>query len=307
MPTEDKAALLMLCSTLSLSLTGLVAKFLTSEFSLLTLLFLRLFIPAVLMLSVVASIKIVLPKKNLMKPILTRSVCVVGCQICFLTSLTQLTLVESVVLFATGPLFIPVLEKLFFGTAIKRVVKVALTVTFIGVILMTSDGSSIHFKPEMLIGLGAGMFNAGSQLSLYRSSKGDMSASATNGWSFLFSSLLVLPISLWYGLSDADRVILAAPIESWVSWLALLVLALVTMSNQIFRSKAYKLAESNSQLAPLIFTHLLFTLVWQLTFFDAEVTQEKVLGVVLIVVASLMQTFISKREKIPKLKLKSCR
>jgi drug/metabolite transporter (DMT)-like permease len=303
MSTEYKAALLMLCSTLSLSITALAAKYLTGEFSLLTLLFLRLFIPATLMLSLVASIKFVLPKKNLIKPIMTRAVCVVGCQMCFLASLTQLTLVESVVLFATGPLFIPVLERVFFGIKIKMAIKLALLVTFSGVLLLISDGSSITFKPEMLIGLGAGMFNAGSQLSLYRSTKGDMSPSAINGWSFLFSSILVLPISAWFGLSDMDMVILSKPTEYWLIWLALLALAIMTISNQIFRSMAYKLADSNSQLAPLIFTYLLFTLAWQLLFFDAEMTQEKILGVTLIVAAGLMQTLMSKLKQVPRLRL----
>ncbi|MEZ8823986.1 DMT family transporter [Vibrio amylolyticus] len=297
MSNEYKATILMLLSTLSLSFNGLFAKFLTDEFSLPVLLFLRLFLPAVFMLAVMASIQFTLPNKNLIKPIATRAVCVVGCQLCFLASLSELSLVESVVLFATGPLFIPVLEKLFFNVEVKAVTKLALVATFSGVLLLTIDGSRIVLKPEMLLGLGAGLFNAGSQLSLYRSAKGDMSATAINGWSFLISALLVLPVSVWFGFSQSDRLLMSDPFVYWPVWMGLLGLVFATISNQIFRAKAYKIATSNSQLAPLIFTNLLFTLLWQLVFFDTQLTAEKVAGVALIVGASLMQTFAPKLTK----------
>lgn len=294
MSIEYKSTIFMLFSTLSLSFSGVISKYLTGQFSLSVLLFLRLFVPAILMLSLMASTRFMFPQKNLMKVFWVRAFCVMGCQMCFLISLSHLTLVESVVLFATGPLFIPVLERIIFGVKIKATTSIALVVTFIGVILLAGDASGITFKPELLIGLAAGVFNAGSQLSLYRSTKGDMSALALNGWSFLFSSLLVLPISLWFGMSDVDLNIVLEPMTNWPIWLAVIALASVVISNQVFRSKAYKLVDSNSQLAPLIFTNLLFTLVWQVVFFDEALTLEKCIGIGLIISANLFQVFLPK-------------
>jgi len=294
MSTEYKPTIFMLFSTLSLSFSGVISKYLTDQFSLSILIFLRLFIPALCMLVLVALTRFMFPQKNLIKPILIRGLCVAGCQLCFLTSLSRLTLVESVVLFATGPLFIPVLEKLIFGVKIKSTTKFGLVLTFVGVLLLAGDVSGITIKPELIIGLAAGVFNAGSQLSLYRSTKGDMSALAINGWSFFCSAIFVLPITLWYGVSDIDFYVMSEPVTNWPVWLAVFALSAVIISNQIFRSKAYKLVDSNSQLAPLIFTNLIFTLIWQMVFFNEVLTLEKMAGVALIIIANLLQVFLPK-------------
>ncbi|MFA0724903.1 EamA family transporter, partial [Vibrio sp. 10N.222.49.E5] len=73
-------------------------------------------------------------------------------------------------------------------------------------------------------------------------------------------------------------------------------LALFTINTQIFRSKAYKLAESGSQLAPLIFTNMLFSALWQGLFFDDVFSTQQILGINLIVVASITNTLLAKRQ-----------
>lgn len=289
MSSEYKSTIFMLVSTLSLSLSGVIAKYLTGQFSLAVLVFMRLFIPAIFMLFMMATTRFMFPQKNLTKSFVMRALCVAGCQMCFLYSLNTLTLVESVVLFATGPLFIPIFEKLFFGVKVQTITKIGLVATFSGVLMLAGDVSSIALKPALLVGLCAAVFNAGSQLSLYRSTKGDMPAIAVNAWSFLFSSIVVLPITLWYGVSDIDVQILSEPVTNWAIWLAVVLLTLVIICNQVFRSKAYKLVDSSSQLAPLIFTNLIFTLVWQMMFFNETLTPEKMVGVSLIITASVLQ------------------
>ncbi|MFC1233381.1 DMT family transporter [Vibrio sp. F74] len=305
MSSEYKPTIFMLVSTLSLSLSGVIAKYLTGQFSLVVLVFLRLFIPAIFMLFMMATTRFMFPQKNLTKSFIMRALCVAGCQMCFLYSLNTLTLVESVVLFAAGPLFIPIFEKILFGVKVQTVTKIGLVATFSGVLMLAGDVSSIALKPELLVGLCAAIFNAGSQLSLYRSTKGDMPAIAVNAWSFLFSSIVIFPITLWYGVSDLDIQVLSEPVNHWAIWLAVVVLTFVIISNQVFRSKAYKLVDSSSRLAPLIFTNLIFTLVWQVTFFNETLTQEKLAGVSLIIIASVLQVLWPKMKGVwckPKLK-----
>ncbi|MBT2979812.1 EamA family transporter, partial [Vibrio anguillarum] len=111
------------------------------------------------------------PPKGMKRALWVRSVCIAGCQLCFIYSLQHLSLVESVVLFSTGPLFIPLLEKLIFGVVMKAGTVVSLAITFIGVLLLAGDVSGIHLRMELLVGLLAGALNAGSQLSLYRATK----------------------------------------------------------------------------------------------------------------------------------------
>ena len=291
---KNRAIPYMLISTFSMSLTGLLAKKLTGIMSIELLTFLRFIIPALLLFSIVATSKLSFPPRSLLKPIIIRALCIAGCQLCFLISLDTLSLVESAVLFATGPLFIAVLEKLIFKVKIKIETKFGLVATFIGVLMLAGDVSGIQIKPELLIGLAAGLFNAGSQVSLFRASKGDITPVALNGWTFLFAALSILPIMFFSGLSELDREFLFQPTEQFLVWVCILTLSMFIVANQIFRSKAYKLAESNSQLAPLIFTNLLFTTIWQFLFFDESFSNYQVVGITLIIIAALMNSFAAK-------------
>ena len=270
----------------------------TEVMSIELLTFLRFFIPALMLLAVVVTSKLSLPSRQMMVPIVIRALCIVGCQLCFLTSLEVLSLVEGVVLFATGPLFIPVLEKLFFKVKIKTETKFGLIATFTGVLLLAGNVSGIQIKPELLYGLAAGMFNAGSQVSLFRASKGSMTISSLNGWTFLIAALCLVPVLMLSGLTVPDKALVFAPVEHVWIWVTMVIFSGAIVSNQIFRSKAYKLAESNSQVAPLIYTNLLFTVIWQFCFFNESFSNYQVVGIALIVTASLMNSFSVKLLKL---------
>jgi len=73
--------------------------------------------------------------------------------------------------------------------------------------------------------------------------------------------------------------------------LLLLFLGLSTASTQFFRSKAYRLVDSNSELAPLIYTNLIFAMLFQLLFFDTSMSLMQIVGTGLIVLATLLNTF----------------
>ncbi|BDR16073.1 DMT family transporter [Vibrio sp. STUT-A11] len=291
---KNHAVPYMLISTFSLSLTGLLLKKLTEMMGIELLTFLRFLMPTLLLFAIVLASKLPLPPRKVIKPIIIRGLCIAACQLCFIASLNTLSLVESSVLFATGPLFIAVLEKLFFKVKIKPETKFGLAATFVGVLMLAGDVSGIQFRPELLIGLGAGFFSAGSQVSLFRASKNEVKPAALNSWTFLIAALSVLPLSFLSGLSEMDMQILIEPQLNTLVWVCLLALSISVVGNQIFRSKAYRLAESNSQLAPLIFTNLLFTAVWQVLFFDESFSHYQVVGITLIILAALMNSFAAK-------------
>nr|WP_321461653.1 DMT family transporter [uncultured Vibrio sp.] len=284
----------MLISTFSLSLIGLLLKKLTEMMGIELLTFLRFLMPTLLLFAIVLAAKLPLPPRNVVKPIIIRGLCIAACQLCFIASLNTLSLVESSVLFATGPLFIAVLEKLLFKVKIKPETKFGLAATFVGVLMLAGDVSGIQFRPELLIGLASGLFNAGSQVSLFRASKNEVKPAALNSWTFLIAALSVLPLSFISGLSEMDIQILIEPQLNTLVWICLLALSIFVVGNQIFRSKAYRLAESNSQLAPLIFTNLLFTAIWQVLFFDESFSNYQVVGIALIILAALMNSFATK-------------
>ena len=304
-----KATTFMLLSTFSLSISGLVAKYLSETMPISLLSFVRFLLPSLFLFLFLIFYKISKPTRKMWKPLVMRAIFMVACQWCFLTSLQTLTLIEGIVLFSTGPLFIPLLEKLIFGTKVHTTTVVCLAITFVGVVMMAGDWSQFEFgsdffRPALLLGLLAGMFNSGSQVSLYRASKTSLTPAELNAWTFLVAAILVLPMVLFTSISvmpdvlEADGALTVLLSNDGLGWIGLgaFGLALFTINTQIFRSKAYKLAESGSQLAPLIFTNMLFSALWQGLFFDDVFSTQQILGINLIVVASITNTLLAKRQ-----------
>lgn len=295
MTTDLRPVIFMLASTFSLSLNGLMAKLLSDSFSTEVLGFLRFFLPALLMLAMLKITGWIVPDRNNWRTIFIRSLCVVGSQMCFLIALNNLTLVESVVLFSTGPLFMPLLEKLLLKTPIQALTQFNLVLTFIGVLLQAGSPAGIDIRPELLIGLAAGFFNACSQITLFKSSKGNLPAAALNGWCFFIAGIVVLPLAL-VDISRNDFAILQTSTTSLhnLAFPLLILLTVSIVSTQMFRAKAYRLAHSGSQLAPLIFTNLMFAVIWQFSFFDQQLAGAKIVGIGLIVLATIINTFCPK-------------
>ncbi|MBE4005199.1 DMT family transporter [Vibrio parahaemolyticus] len=282
-----KPIVFMLMSTLSLSVTGLLAKQLSEALSVTMFSFLRFFLPALILLLVLIPKGIKLPKSTELKPTLLRALCIGLSQLCFIASLQTLTLVESVVLFATGPLFMPVIEKLVWHGKVRASTVFGIVMAFSGVVLLAGTEGEFTLRYDLLLGLAGGLFNSGSQLTLYKVSKSNMSPLEINFWAFSFAALFILPLALindGSGLLGAHSFSLS--VEPSVLWL--LVMSMLIINTQVFRAKAYQLASSGSQLAPLIFTNLLFTAVWQSLFFADVMSRTQIAGMGLIVLATVL-------------------
>ncbi|OEB86730.1 hypothetical protein BBM86_03280 [Vibrio parahaemolyticus] len=282
-----KPIVFMLMSTLSLSVTGLLAKQLSEALSVTMFSFLRFFLPAVILLLVLIPKGIKLPKSTELKPTLLRALCIGLSQLCFIASLQALTLVESVVLFATGPLFMPVIEKLVWHGKIRASTVFGIVMAFSGVVLLAGTEGEFTLRYDLLLGLAGGLFNSGSQLTLYKVSKSNISPLEINFWAFSFAALFILPLAL---INDGSGLLGAHSFSLSVepSVLLLLVMSMLIINTQVFRAKAYQLASSGSQLAPLIFTNLLFTAVWQSLFFADVMSRTQIAGMGLIVLATVL-------------------
>ncbi|ELA9844459.1 DMT family transporter [Vibrio parahaemolyticus] len=282
-----KPIVFMLMSTLSLSVTGLLAKQLSEALSVTMFSFLRFFLPAVILLLVMIPKGIKLPKSTELKPTLLRALCIGLSQLCFIASLQTLTLVESVVLFATGPLFMPVIEKLAWHGKIRASTVFGIVMAFSGVVLLAGTEGEFTLRYDLLLGLAGGLFNSGSQLTLYKVSKSNMSPLEINFWAFSFAALFILPLAL---INDGSGLLGAHSFSLSVepSVLLLLAMSMLIINTQVFRAKAYQLASSGSQLAPLIFTNLLFTAVWQSLFFADVMSRTQIAGMGLIVLATVL-------------------
>ncbi|AXB33844.1 DMT family transporter [Vibrio campbellii] len=289
MKEENKPIIFMLMSTLSLSVTGLLAKQLCDELSVTMFSFLRFFTPALILLVMLRFRNLKLPTIDTIKPILLRAFFIGMCQLCFIASLQTLTLVEGVVLFATGPLFMPIVERLFMRGQIRMSTIVALVMAFSGVVLLAGADGEFTWRVDLLLGLAGGLLNSGSQLTLYKASKSGLSPLEINFWTFGVAALLILPLVL---VNDSSVLANSLSINTFETPNTALIflMSLLIINTQVFRSKAYQLVSSGSQLAPLIFTNLLFTAVWQWAFFEDQMSDIQVMGISLIVLATVMNT-----------------
>lgn len=289
MKEENKPILFMLMSTLSLSVTGLLAKQLSDDLSVTMFSFLRFFTPALVLLVMLRFRSLKLPTIDTIKPILLRAFFIGMCQLCFIASLQTLTLVEGVVLFATGPLFMPIVEKLFMRGQIRMSTIVALVMAFSGVILLAGADGKFTWRIDLLLGLAGGLLNSGSQLTLYKASKSGLSPLAINFWTFGAAALLILPLVL---VNDSSVLADSLSIKTFETPNTALIflMSLLIINTQVFRSKAYQLVSSGSQLAPFIFTNLLFTTIWQWAFFEDQMSDIQVMGISFIVLATVMNT-----------------
>ncbi|APX09336.1 EamA family transporter [Vibrio campbellii] len=289
MKEEKKPVIFMLMSTLSLSVTGLLAKQLSDDLSVTMFSFLRFFTPALLLLVMLRFRNLNLPTIDTIKPILLRAFFIGMCQLCFIASLQTLTLVEGVVLFATGPLFMPIVERLFMRGQIRMSTIVALVMAFSGVVLLAGADGEFTWRVDLLLGLAGGLLNSGSQLTLYKASKSGLSPLEINFWTFGVAALLILPLVL---VNDSSVLANSLSINTFETPNTALIflMSLLIINTQVFRSKAYQLVSSGSQLAPLIFTNLLFTAVWQHVFFDDQMSHKQIFGISLIVLAVISNT-----------------
>lgn len=290
MPNHVFPVLFMLLSTFSLSLTGLLTQYLSHIIPITLLGFLRFIIPALFLLVAMKLTHFRWPQRNMWFSLLIRAVCIAGSQLCFIYALQSLSLVESVVLFSTGPLFIPLLEKWLWGGQLAWHTVLSVCIIFVGVVMLAGNTGSIEWRPELLAGLSAGLFNAGSQLSLYRAAQSDMRSIEIHGWTFLVAALLLSPLLLLVPWSSDVGASLGMSwgISGAVTFAALLLSAILVVNTQVFRAKAYRLAKSGSQLAPLIFTNLLFSALWQVLFFDVDYTLAQQVGLAVIIVTTVI-------------------
>ncbi|EMA3773346.1 DMT family transporter [Vibrio cholerae] len=290
MPNHVFPVLFMLLSTFSLSLTGLLTQYLSHIIPITLLGFLRFIIPALFLLVAMKLTHFRWSQRNMWFSLLIRAVCIAGSQLCFIYALQSLSLVESVVLFSTGPLFIPLLEKWLWGGQLAWRTVLSVCIIFVGVVMLAGNTGSIEWRPELLAGLSAGLFNAGSQLSLYRAAQSDMRSIEIHSWTFLVAALLLSPLLLLVPWSSDVGASLGMSwdISGAVTFAALLLSAILVVNTQVFRAKAYRLAKSGSQLAPLIFTNLLFSALWQVLFFEVDYTLAQQVGLAVIIVTTVI-------------------
>lgn len=278
----------MLLSSLFLSLFSLSGKFATEDTSFFLLTFLRFSIPLVLMLPYLlwtSSLHELFATKNF-KLQLLRAVCILVYQYSIFYYLQHATLLNVTVLQNTFPLFLPILERIFYKHRFNKRDIISIIVCFAGVLCILQPKRGL-FESLGVVAILAPLSQAGSQVLFGHQARHE------NQKSNLFY-LYLLPsafTAIAYLCSSEFRVANSS-LENYTlfAWINVVFLGVVSIFNQTFRGKAYQFAKP-SALAPFLYFSLIFSALFDWAIFHHLPNMLSIAGAVLVIVGGLIQMY----------------
>jgi drug/metabolite transporter (DMT)-like permease len=256
----EEGIILILISAASLSIYSFFVKLGLKEVSVLSITFLRFFLPLLLGLPFFwwnGTLKELWPLNNIKLQFL-RSLSVVATQFFMIYYLTQATLVDANMLWCTGPIFIPIISRLFYGHQIHKMTWISIGISFLGVILVLKPDQGI-FDPFSIFGLLSGIGMAISQL-LYgiNIEKGRVGENLFY-LSFFCSLLTLIPFLIWEEISFDLK-------PDMLTIVAITAFSVASLINQLFRGLAYTRA-SPVLLTPFLYFSVLLSGILDWTFY----------------------------------------
>ncbi|MCL1127582.1 DMT family transporter [Shewanella surugensis] len=277
------SVILMLCSAVSLSLVALLGKELTTLIDFSVLVFLRFFIPFLILLWIAIILFDEKVDFSQWRIHIFRSLLTVSSQYCLFFYLLNGSLLVGTLLFTTSGLFLPFISYLCFRTEIKIKTCVATVVSFMGVafILHSSGGMSWI----IFVGLLSGFLNACSQVTMHYSSKRGSAFDVTL-MMFAFSSLYTLVIVLILGKLPTLTALFMAGTHDML-WVIIVSLAILTISNQALRTKAYRYVNKPASLTPFYYMTIIFSAVLDWVYYDKSLQWNTYIGFLFIFIAAI--------------------
>jgi len=215
--------------------------------------------------------------------------------------LTQFSLLDATALLNIAPLFILLLEWMFFKHHATRVMIVSLLIAFIGVLLVLQPDLAL-FSFGSLIGLLGALGSAGSQVFYGRNVQNERQEISLFYLFFLgalVSGVILLLSGLFFGVDVAQEFNHLFRLDNNSSILFLVYLVLMsfcTLFNQYFRGKAYSLMPPIF-LAPFLYFTVFFAGGLDWAVFQNPPNILAVLGSLLILIGAFLQIYLRKELK----------
>lgn len=192
------------------------------------------------------------------------------------------SLLNGVTLLNTGPLFIPLIERIFMGQKIHKLTGIAIIIAFVGVFFILKPDRTIFSN---MIGLLGGLFQGASQVIFgltAKSEKPDISV--------LYLFFLYVVFSLCPYLFSTEPL---TEKDSNLWWFAILAVALglSTIVNQFFRAMAYK-HSTPTKLAAFLYIAVIFAALFDWMFFNNPPDLFSVIGALLVVAGGVIKIYI---------------
>jgi drug/metabolite transporter (DMT)-like permease len=288
----EKGAFYMLLSSVMLALFNLFGKFGTTNTSYFLLIFLRFVTPFLLSLPILlwtVSLK-ELFRTNHFKIHLLRAGCLLFYQYSIFYYLIYASLLDAMVMINTAPLFMPILERIFFKHRFDKRILLSIFVSFIGVLCILQPGSEI-FGTLSLAGLLAPLGQAGSQV-VYRHQAEKENQKSTLFYLFFLCSVFsavayVLSKTLFGSENSLEN-------YSFWPWMNILCLGIASIFNQTFKGIAYKHGKA-SALAPFAYFAIIVSAILDWAIFHRYPDWLSLVGAVLVICGGLIQIYKRKQ------------
>jgi drug/metabolite transporter (DMT)-like permease len=283
-----KGAAYMLLSSVTLSLFTLFAKFGADHTSFFLLLFLRFCIPLLLLIPFLLS---TMSLKELfwignVKMQFLRSGCILLYQYSIFYYLTYASLLDATVLQNTAPLFMPILERIFFKHRFDKKVLLSIGISFVGVLCILQPDSDI-FARLSVVGFLAPLGQAGSQV-LYGHQAKKENQRFTLFYMFFLCSIFTGIIYVFSkGFFGGDPTL--EKYSFWL-WMNILFLGIVSILNQIFRGVAYQHGKA-SALAPFLYVSIIASAILDWAIFHHLPNWLSLVGAILVIVGGMIQIY----------------
>lgn len=128
-------------------------------------------------------------------------------------------------------------------------------ISFIGIALILKPTDGVD--ELMILGLMAGFFNACSQVTMHYCSKTSDTFSMTLAM-FALTSLYSFLLLLATGHSHELKMTILQG-DNAQFWLLIIIMGILTISNQSFRTKAYRYVNKPATLTPFLYTSIVFS------------------------------------------------
>jgi len=216
-----------------------------------------------------------------LKYFLLRSFLIFMTQICFIFYLSYGSLLDAVLLMSTGPLFMPLLARIFMKKELKRKTIFCLLIGFVGVACILRPTNGL-IDWHALIGLCSGLFLASTQIALHKVTR-LATVMQQLFLIFLFSAMMAGCFMLFFS-STYD---LIRQITDTTVLFIFIGFAISSVFNQVLRSLAYRYVHNPATVAPFMYFSLVFAMILQWLVFNQLPNFMSIIGAALVVLAGL--------------------
>jgi drug/metabolite transporter (DMT)-like permease len=281
-----KGVYYMLSSSVLLSFFSLFGKFATENTSFFLLILLRFVIPLVLMLPYLlwtSTFRELFAVGNFTLQ-LTRMGCILVYQYSIFYYLIHSTLLNATVLQNTFPLFLPILERIFYKHRFNKREIASICICFVGVLCILHPDKGI-WGTLSVVALLAPLGQAGSQILFAHQARLENQKS-TLFYQYFLSSIVAAIIYMF----SSEFLDVQGSLKGYTlfAWINIVALGVVSLFNQVLRSIAYRYGKA-SALAPFLYVSLIASALLDWLIFGHLPQLISVLGAFLVIGGGLLQ------------------